>query len=59
MDVVRRPVRWPSGSPFTFPNPIIILILLLGAFDTYRRWKALKPGGEEARSYYRVSPRTG
>jgi Zn-dependent protease len=42
---------------FAFPNPIIILIVLLGAFDTFRRWKALKEGGEEARSYYRVSPR--
>ena len=42
---------------FAFPNPIIILIVLLGGFDTFRRWKALKEGGEEARSYYRVSPR--
>jgi Zn-dependent protease len=41
-----------------YPNPIIILIVLIGAFDTFRRWKALKEGGEEARSYYRVRPRT-
>jgi Zn-dependent protease len=41
-----------------YPNPIIILIVLIGAFDTFRRWKALKQGGEEARSYYRVRPRT-
>ena len=32
---------------FAFPNPIIILILLLAAYETYRRWKARKAGGEE------------
>jgi Zn-dependent protease len=42
---------------FLLPNPIIILIALVGAWDTWRRWKALRDGGEEARSYYRVSPR--
>jgi Zn-dependent protease len=42
---------------FTFPNPIIILIVLVGVWDTWRRWKALRKGGEETRSYYRVRPR--
>jgi hypothetical protein len=46
------------GLVVAYPNPIIILIALVGAFDTFRRWKALKEGGEEARSYYRVRPRT-
>jgi Zn-dependent protease len=46
------------GLAFAWPNPIIILIALVGAWDTWRRWKALRDGGEEARSYYRVSPRT-
>jgi Zn-dependent protease len=46
------------GLVLAYPNPIIILIVLIGAFDTFRRWKALKEGGEEARSYYRVRPRT-
>jgi Zn-dependent protease len=43
---------------FAWPNPIIILIVLVGVWDTLRRWKALRDGGEEARSYYRVRPRT-
>jgi Zn-dependent protease len=42
---------------FTRPNPIILLILLVGAFDTYRRWKAYRAGGPESRAYYRVPPR--
>jgi Zn-dependent protease len=46
------------GLVFLYPNPIIILIVLVGIWDTFRRWKALKNGGESARSYYRVSPRT-
>jgi Zn-dependent protease len=45
------------GLAFAWPNPIIILIALVGAWDTWRRWKALREGGEEARSYYRVSPK--
>jgi Zn-dependent protease len=39
-----------------FPNPIGILILLLGGFETWRRWKARKD--PESREYHRVSPRT-
>ena len=42
---------------FTIPNPIIVLILLLGAFDTYRRFKAYRAGGEESRRYFAVTPR--
>jgi Zn-dependent protease len=41
---------------FLSPNPIIILILLVAVFDTYRRWKAYKAGGESAQAYYRVKP---
>ncbi len=41
---------------FTFPNPIILLILLLAGYETYRRWKARKAGGEEVASYYNVKP---
>jgi Zn-dependent protease len=36
---------------FLWPNPIIILILLLGAFDVHRRWKTRHQMGE----YYKVS----
>jgi len=36
-----------------YPNPIMLLIVLLGGFETYRRWKARKePGAQE---YHRVS----
>ena len=41
---------------FTFPNPILILILLLAGFETYKRWKARKAGGDAALAYYRVKP---
>ncbi len=41
---------------FAFPNPIMILILLLAAYETYRRWKARKAGGDEVASYYKVKP---
>jgi len=40
---------------FTFPNPILILFLLLAAFDVYHRWKAYRSGD---RSYYKVGTRT-
>jgi Zn-dependent protease len=46
------------GLVFAYPNPIIVLIVLVGVWDTLRRWKALKAGGPEARAYYRVHPRT-
>ena len=41
---------------FAFPNPIIILIALLAAFETYKRWKARKAGDEKVLAYYRVRP---
>lgn len=41
---------------FVIPNPILILILLLAAYETYRRWKARKAGGDEVASYYKVKP---
>jgi Zn-dependent protease len=46
------------GFAFTFPNPIIVIIVLVGAMDTFRRWKAYKGGGEAGRAYYRVRPST-
>ena len=36
------------------PNPILILILVLGGLESWRRWKARKHPETEA--YYRVSP---
>jgi Zn-dependent protease len=41
---------------FTYPNPIILLIALLAAMETWRRWRALKSGDPGVRSYYRVRP---
>ncbi len=41
---------------FAYPNPIVILILLLAVYETYRRWKGLKAGGEAVQAYYRVKP---
>jgi Zn-dependent protease len=41
---------------FVFPNPIIILILVFGGLETYKRWKQRKSGGEAQRAYYRVKP---
>jgi Zn-dependent protease len=39
-----------------FPNPVILVILLLGGYETWRRWKQLRAGGEEQQAYYRVKP---
>jgi Zn-dependent protease len=44
------------GVGIAFPNPIIILILVLGGFETYKRFKTRKSPGQQA--YYRVPPRT-
>jgi len=38
-----------------FPNPIMLLILLFGGLEIWRRWQARRsPGGD---AYYRVAPR--
>ena len=41
---------------FAFPNPIILLIAVVGAFDVYGRWSRRRKGGEESRAYYAVGP---
>jgi Zn-dependent protease len=41
---------------FTYPNPIILLIALLAAFETWRRWRSLRSGDDTVRAYYRVPP---
>jgi Zn-dependent protease len=40
-----------------FPNPIIIIIAVVGAFDVYGRWTRRRRGGAQAEAYYRVRPR--
>jgi Zn-dependent protease len=39
-----------------WPNPILLIIVLLGGFETYRRWKQRKQGAEGNADYYRVKP---
>lgn len=41
---------------FAYPNPVLILILLFAAYETYRRWKARKRGDESVLRYYKVKP---
>ena len=39
------------------PNPVLLLILLLGGMETWQRWKARRAGREADAAYYRVAPR--
>jgi Zn-dependent protease len=41
----------------TVPNPIIILIALLAVWETYRRFKDFRHGGEAVREYYKIARR--
>jgi Zn-dependent protease len=40
-----------------FPNPILLIIILFGGMETWRRWKQRKTRSLEQAAYYRVSPR--
>jgi Zn-dependent protease len=44
------------AATFVFPNPIMILILLFGGVETWRRWQQRK--SPEAREFHRVRPAT-
>jgi Zn-dependent protease len=44
------------GAAIAFPNPILFLILLFGAIETWRRFKTRKDPGQKA--YFSVPPRT-
>ena len=39
-----------------FPNPIMFLIVLIGGYETYKRWKLRRNGDVRQRDYYRVRP---
>jgi Zn-dependent protease len=41
---------------FFFPNPILILVLILGGFESWRRWKARNT--PEAKAYHDIPTRT-
>jgi Zn-dependent protease len=40
-----------------FPNPIILIIAVFAGYETYRRWKQRRAGGQAQETYYRVAPR--
>jgi Zn-dependent protease len=42
---------------FKYPNPILLIILLFGGMETWRRWQQRKTRSLEQAAYYRVSPR--
>jgi Zn-dependent protease len=44
------------AATFAFPNPIMLLILLFGGFETWRRWRERK--SPESREFHRVKPAT-
>ena len=44
------------AATFVFPNPIMLLILLFGGLETWRRWKARKT--PEAQAFHKVKPAT-
>jgi Zn-dependent protease len=39
-----------------FPNPIMLLIVLIGGYETYKRWKLRRSGDLRQRDYYCVRP---
>ena len=45
------------AAAIAFPNPIIVLILLFGGMETWRRWRMRREGGAEQEAYYSVRPR--
>jgi Zn-dependent protease len=44
------------ATAVVFPNPIILIIVLFGGLETWRRWRGRK--SQESQRYYRVKPAT-
>jgi Zn-dependent protease len=43
---------------FALPfNPIVLIIVVVGGFELYRRWEARRSGSPAQAAYYRVAPR--
>ncbi|QEC47763.1 site-2 protease family protein [Baekduia soli] len=42
---------------FVFPNPLIILIAVLGIWETWQRFRAFRGGGEDIERYYAIPRR--
>ena len=57
MDVVPRTRRNGRADASLFPNPILLIIILFGAMETWRRWQQRGTRSLEQAAYYRVSPR--
>jgi Zn-dependent protease len=45
-----------AGLAILDPSPIFVLILIIGAFEIYRRWQRRRHGGAAEAAYYRVAP---
>jgi Zn-dependent protease len=45
------------GLAIAFPNPILLIIVLFGGLETWRRWRLRKTRSLAQAAYYRVSPR--
>jgi Zn-dependent protease len=41
---------------FLYPNPILLIIVLFGGMETWRRWQLRKTRSIEQAAYYRVAP---
>jgi hypothetical protein len=39
-----------------FHNPIFLLIVVFAGYETYKRWKLRRAGGQQQREYYSVRP---
>ena len=39
-----------------FPNPVILIIVVFAALETYRRWQGRRSTDPEQRAYYKVAP---
>jgi Zn-dependent protease len=42
---------------FVFPNPIILIIIVFAALETWKRWKLRRSGSLEQLAYYKIRPR--
>ena len=42
---------------FVFPNPIILIIIVFAALETWKRWKLRRSGSLDQLAYYKVRPR--
>ena len=46
-----------AALTFAFPNPIVLIIAVVGGLEVFGRWKRLRGGDAATREYYVVRPR--